>query len=368
MGESDAARRIVEAVDRLARVAAGELGAEPPRSPVTLEDARDVGRRTVDDVLAALSGTAGPGRADLLRLLDRAERLEDRVRRFRAASMGRRREQLGRALRELRGHRSTAELAAHAAPLALGACRARRVALGRLRDDVWSPWQTASEDPGDPGHRPGRRVPAAVDDLPLERRAVRTGRAVREDHPAADGSPPLVVVVAPVAVDGAVPAVLEVRIAAWLVDDGTVRDVERIADALGRAFEVCGTRDRADAQDRAVAGLRSALAGPADPDGGTVDELPTAELGARPVPGDPATEPSALATALTPRQRETLELMAHGLSNAEIAERLVVGVPTVKSHVTAILRAAGARNRAEAIRRHLDDVGVRTRSGSAAPS
>jgi DNA-binding NarL/FixJ family response regulator len=40
--------------------------------------------------------------------------------------------------------------------------------------------------------------------------------------------------------------------------------------------------------------------------------------------------------ALTPREREVLQLMAEGLSNKGIAERLVVGAPAVEKHVTAI--------------------------------
>ena len=40
--------------------------------------------------------------------------------------------------------------------------------------------------------------------------------------------------------------------------------------------------------------------------------------------------------ALTPREREVLSLMAEGLSNQGIADRLVVGAPAVEKHVTSI--------------------------------
>lgn len=72
-----------------------------------------------------------------------------------------------------------------------------------------------------------------------------------------------------------------------------------------------------------------------------IEQFAARPLGA--VVGDPRV------TALTPREREVLVHVARGLTNAEIATELVLGVGTVKTHVSHVLDKLGLRDRVQAV-------------------
>jgi DNA-binding CsgD family transcriptional regulator len=80
-----------------------------------------------------------------------------------------------------------------------------------------------------------------------------------------------------------------------------------------------------------------------------------AQSAAAPLPlsrGVPVAHPR-LDGLLTRRELEVLGLLAEGMTNAQIAERLVISPTTVKSHVQGVLRKLRASNRAEAVSRYL---------------
>jgi DNA-binding NarL/FixJ family response regulator len=98
--------------------------------------------------------------------------------------------------------------------------------------------------------------------------------------------------------------------------------------------------------ERVFAAIRVVSAGDAllDP---TVTGRLIAEFARRPIETPARDQPTL--TPLTTREREVLALVGRGLSNAEIAERLVVSHATAKTHVARILAKLRARDRAQLV-------------------
>jgi DNA-binding NarL/FixJ family response regulator len=169
-------------------------------------------------------------------------------------------------------------------------------------------------------------------------------------------------VVAAVAPGGAADAVLRLRPDAILVDGGAGRSalresLEAVADAHGVPILVL--TDSAAAGAEALAGGAAALLSPdtgpavlAAAVGAAVGGLVVFDRGlaeglvSTPTDIDEALRPIE---RLTPRESQVLQLLAQGLTNAEIGSRLEVSEHTAKFHVGAVLGKLGARSRAEAV-------------------
>jgi DNA-binding NarL/FixJ family response regulator len=137
----------------------------------------------------------------------------------------------------------------------------------------------------------------------------------------------------------------------------TYADDRSVIEALRAGARGYLTKDAGAAEIRQA--LQQVVAGQAVIDPAVqhhlVDAIAVAPAAAGPgdSPAAGTTEPGAPGRpppdGLTPREAEVLGLIAEGLSNAEIARRLVVSEATVKSHVNHLLAKIGARDRAQAV-------------------
>jgi DNA-binding NarL/FixJ family response regulator len=123
-------------------------------------------------------------------------------------------------------------------------------------------------------------------------------------------------------------------------DDHTVIQALR-AGALGFL-----TKDATSKQIRDA--LRAAVRGEAAIDPAVQHHLVNSIARTAPLAWVPPDQ-SRLPDGLTPREASVLALIAEGLSNAEIADRLTVSETTVKSHINHLYAKTGARDRAQAV-------------------
>jgi DNA-binding CsgD family transcriptional regulator len=130
---------------------------------------------------------------------------------------------------------------------------------------------------------------------------------------------------------------LRAALAAWTRLDLPF-EAARTRYDLGRSLAAGGGNDAVDHLSRALAGFEQL---------GAVLEADRAAAALRAL-GVPARTGAKGVGLLTDRERQVLGLLAAGLSNPEIAERLHVSRKTVAHHVSHILTKLGLRNRAEA--------------------
>ncbi len=128
----------------------------------------------------------------------------------------------------------------------------------------------------------------------------------------------------------------------------TYADVESVLGALRAGARGYLTKDAGSEDIRAA--ILTVAAGEAALDPSVHHHVVAAPAGDRERPVDPdAATGSELPDDLTPREAEVLALIAEGMTNAEIAERLFVSPTTVKSHINHLFTKAGLRDRAQAV-------------------
>ena len=128
----------------------------------------------------------------------------------------------------------------------------------------------------------------------------------------------------------------------------TYADDESVLGALRAGARGYLTKDASSQDIRAA--ILTVAAGDAALDPAVQSHVVAALAGDNHAPAQiaPRTAPE-LPDDLTPREAEVLALIAEGLTNAEIAERLVVSPTTIKSHINHLFAKAGLRDRTQAV-------------------
>jgi DNA-binding CsgD family transcriptional regulator len=295
-------------------------------------------------------------RSELVNLLVRTGRFEGELFDYVERQRVQQRAALSRGVTRLRACGDSAELDQQVAEVALDALGARRVALSRVRDGVWSSWRMASVEDLGSLTAWAERGPIALEHLPVEQAVVNTGQTALTLAPARSGAAVQTLrtcVVGPIVVENAVIGLLHVEFGNHEPGADERHLVLSFGQTLGRVHEQLTTREQFGGQRSAAEDLQRAAQRAMSIDADI--ELSVDPLGISRESRGEAQVPTAdrSRAKLTARQRETLELVLRGYTNAQIAERLIISVATVKSHVRAILHRVGAVNRAEAIARYV---------------
>jgi DNA-binding CsgD family transcriptional regulator len=369
-------RQLLAQVDHVLHEAQHDLAVELPAPGGTQGPLAHAGSILNQVTWTALSRLEELDEADeqaeaLSALALRANDLEDDVRRHALTIREQRLASVERGLSRLRRLRTSAELLDGVCQEVVRTCGFRRAMLSRIEGDAWLPWMAHFQ--GDP--EIGREFvewirerEITLDDLTLERELVAQKRAdlvldapnnPRSYKPLMAAGQVTSYVVAPIIPAGRVVGLLHADHGATPREaDVTDRDVLwAFAEGFGRLYERVVLRERMGSQRRSIRELfemaETTMASMADAEIELVtpyeEDEPASEAGFE----APRDSPE-LDELLTAKEKEVLAMMVRGLSNAAIAERLVIKVGTVKSHVKHILRKLGAVNRAAAISKYAE--------------
>jgi DNA-binding CsgD family transcriptional regulator len=286
--------------------------------------------------------------------------LEDEWRRCRQRDAERGREDLAHSLARIRSLRTEQDLAEQICEEAARACGSDRTLFAWIGEGIWLPCRHFRAGVG-LGH-PRSAAAEQLSGLPVEQSVIESRQTSRVSD--AVGSQPVSVrqvmrrsafAIAPVVANDRVIGLIyaaEPVSASWRDRNITDR-LNRFAERIGRHFELVRQLRYLEAQSGYLReGLSSLERVVSEPDASVdlVRLVGREQAGPADTGEDPWTPPLLrLDNELTVREGEVMALLAMGLDNKQIGERLAIAESTVKSHLQQLLRKAGAVNRSELI-------------------